>query len=133
MPQKPSKNFAISGLMDFYGPVLTEKQREILKQYYDQDLSLAEIAENFGITRQGVRDAIKHGEAVLLDLEEKVGSARRYMALQADLEKLACLTKDIRCINEGAYTSSRRIHEDTTEILHILDKIDAAEEDADGI
>ena len=59
MAGKPQKNLAYSVLLDFYGPVLTDKQRVILTEYYDEDLSLAEIAENLGITRQGVRDAIK--------------------------------------------------------------------------
>ena len=58
MAGKPQKNLAYSVLLDFYGPVLTDKQRVILTEYYDEDLSLAEIAENLGITRQGVRDAI---------------------------------------------------------------------------
>ena len=69
MAGKPQKNLAYSVLLDFYGPVLTEKQRVILTEYYDEDLSLAEIAENLGITRQGVRDAIKHGEAALDELD----------------------------------------------------------------
>lgn len=68
-----SKNLEISYLLDFYGEVLTEKQRDVMYQYYNEDLSLAEIAENFGITRQGVRDAIKRGEATLITLEEKGG------------------------------------------------------------
>lgn len=68
-----AKNLEISNLLDFYGDVLTEKQRDVLEQYYNDDLSLAEIAENFGITRQGVRDAIKRGEGILLELEQKVG------------------------------------------------------------
>ena len=55
MAGKPQKNLAYSVLLDFYGPVLTDKQRVILTEYYDEDLSLAEIAENLGITRQGVR------------------------------------------------------------------------------
>ena len=62
MAGKPQKNLAYSVLLDFYGSVLTEKQRLILTEYYDEDLSLAEIAENMGITRQGVRDAIKHAK-----------------------------------------------------------------------
>ena len=65
MAGKPQKNLAYSVLLDFYGPVLTDKQRVILTEYYDEDLSLAEIAENLGITRQGVRDAIKHRNPLL--------------------------------------------------------------------
>ena len=52
MAGKPQKTFAYSVLPDFYGPVPTDKQRVILTEYYDEDLSLAEIAENLGITRQ---------------------------------------------------------------------------------
>ena len=85
MAGKPQKNLAYSVLLDFYGPALTEKQRAILTEYYDEDLSLAEIAENFGITRQGVRDAIKHGEAALDELEVQLGNARRHARMQEDL------------------------------------------------
>ena len=53
-------------LFDSYGELLTEKQREVVECYYNEDLSLAEIAEEKGITRQGVRDAIKHGEAAVV-------------------------------------------------------------------
>lgn len=66
-----AKNLEISYLLDFYGDVLTEKQRDVMEQYYNDDLSLAEIADNFGITRQGVRDSIKRGESILLELESK--------------------------------------------------------------
>ena len=68
-----AKDFEMGYLLDFYGEVLTPKQREMLRQYYNDDLSLSEIGENFGITRQGARDAIKHGETALKELEEKVG------------------------------------------------------------
>lgn len=73
-----AKDLEMGYLLDFYGEVLTPKQREMLRQYYNDDLSLSEIGENFGITRQGARDAIKHGETALLQLEEKVGFAARY-------------------------------------------------------
>ena len=52
-----AKDFEMGYLLDFYGEVLTPKQREMLRQYYNDDLSLSEIGENFGITRQGARDA----------------------------------------------------------------------------
>ena len=55
-----AKNLEVSFLLDFYGEMLTEKQREAVELYYFEDLSLAEIADNQGISRQGVRDALKH-------------------------------------------------------------------------
>ena len=83
-----AKDLEMGYLLDFYGEVLTEKQREMLRQYYNDDLSLSEIGENFGITRQGARDAIKHGETTLKELEEKVGFAARYRRVQQKLEEL---------------------------------------------
>ena len=83
-----AKDFEMGYLLDFYGEVLTPKQREMLRQYYNDDLSLSEIGENFGITRQGARDAIKHGETALKELEEKVGFAARYRRVQQTLEAL---------------------------------------------
>ena len=71
------KNLEISLLLDFYGDMLTEKQRDMVDYYYNDDLSLSEIAENEGITRQGVRDAIKRAETQLFDMEKKLGVAER--------------------------------------------------------
>ena len=69
-----AKNLEISFLLDFYGSMLTEKQRIMIEYYYNDDLSLAEIADNEGITRQGVRDSIKRAEGQLLELEERLGN-----------------------------------------------------------
>ena len=69
-----AKDFEMGYLLDFYGEVLTPKQREMLNQYYNDDLSLSEIGENFGITRQGARDAIKHGETTLKGWKPKSAS-----------------------------------------------------------
>ena len=91
-----AKDFEMGYLLDFYGEVLTPKQREMLRQYYNDDLSLSEIGENFGITRQGARDAIKHGETALKELEEKVGFAARYRRVQQTLEELEQLVIDAR-------------------------------------
>ena len=82
------KNLAISVLLDFYGEMLTEKQREVTILYYDDDLSLAEIAEHSGITRQGVRDSIKRAEAQLLDYEEKLGLYARFAEIQSSLAEI---------------------------------------------
>ena len=61
-----AKNLEISYLLDFYSEMLTQKQREVIEYYYNDDLSLSEIAMNEGITRQGVRDSIKRAESQLL-------------------------------------------------------------------
>ena len=100
--------------------------------HYDEDLSLAEIAENLGITRQGVRDAIKHGEAALDELEQKLGNARRHTRMQADLDRLRLLVTEIRCSNSGSFTPDPRITNDTAEMLTILHRLDT-QEDADGL
>ena len=92
------KNLRISVLLDHYGAMLTDKQREVIDLYYNDDLSLAEIAEQEGITRQGVRDNIKRGEAQLLEMEEKLHAARRFERLAALVseadETLAAIEKD---------------------------------------
>ena len=62
-----AKNLEITVLYDFYGDLLTEKQQEVIELYYNEDLSLAEIASLSGITRQGVRDSIKRAEGQLTE------------------------------------------------------------------
>ena len=59
------KAFHMTMLFDFYGMLLTDRQKEFFDLYYNEDLSLAEIAENAGITRQGVRDVLVRAEAIL--------------------------------------------------------------------
>ena len=123
MAPKSQKNLEFSVLLDYYGAVLTDKQRAILTEYYDEDLSLAEIAENYGITRQGVRDAIKHGEATLTDMESRRGYARREGAQRADLERLEQLVMEVRCCNTGLYTPVPQITRDTDEMLAIIRRL----------
>lgn len=80
-----AKDLKISYLLDFYGDMLTQKQQEVIDAYYNEDLSLAEIAEDWGITRQGVRDAIKRAEQQLTEMEERLGLARRFQGIQGAL------------------------------------------------
>ncbi len=72
------KDLTISMLLDFYRHLLTDKQIDALDLYYNQDLSLAEIAEHLGITRQGVRDNIKRGEKQLFEYEKELGLAGKF-------------------------------------------------------
>lgn len=81
-----AKDLIIGLLLDFYGSLLSERQREVISLYYEEDLSLAEIAESAGITRQGVRDAIKKAENILTETEEKLGLARRFKILSGKME-----------------------------------------------
>ena len=75
------KTLEIGYLLDFYGEMLNERRRTVLDMYYNEDMSLSEIAESLGITRQGVRDLIKKAGDELLLFEEKLGMARKFRAL----------------------------------------------------
>ncbi len=125
-----SKNLEMGYLLDFYGEVLTDKQREMMSQYYHDDLSLSEIGENFGITRQGARDAIKHGESALLELERKVGFAARYRRVQQTLEQLEQLVIDARfeCTGPHARLTTSEYVKTLNKILALLRSIDEVNE-----
>lgn len=92
---KVAKDYRISLLLDFYGAMLTEKQRDVVELYYNEDLSLAEIAEHSRITRQGVRDSIKRAEVQLLDYESRLGLYARFEEMQKTLGEIIRLSQDI--------------------------------------
>lgn len=94
------KDLSVSLLMDFYGEILTEKQREVINLYYNDDLSLSEIADEAKITRQGVRDCIKRGEATLREMESKLGLVARFSAHKKTLEKISEAAAKIQDIND---------------------------------
>lgn len=83
------KNLNISLLLDFYGDILTERQNEMLTMYYNEDCSLAEIAQNFSISRQGVRSVLKKGEIILIDMENKLQLASRFMRMRDKSSEIA--------------------------------------------
>ena len=113
-----SKNLAISDLLDLYGPMLTDKQRDVIELYYNQDLSLAEIAEHEQITRQGVRDNIKRGEAFLLEMEEKLHFAEKFKKLVAVTEEItARSTSTVRANKECTYSHAIDEHAKTVRAL----------------
>ena len=93
------KNLEVTLLLDFYGDMLTEKQRDVIDLYYNQDLSLAEIDDEVGISRQGVRDSIKRGEALLFEMEWRLGFLRNYRASEKASAKIEALARDIIEIN----------------------------------
>ncbi len=106
-----AKDLSVSVLLDFYGELLTEKQAESLDLYYNQDLSLAEIAQDMEVSRQGVRAFIKQGEAHLLEFEEKLGMAKRF----AEISKTVKNVQEI--VNEMPQNEkTRRLTEKIEEI-----------------
>lgn len=86
-------------LFDFYGEMLTDKQRELFDLYYNEDLSLSEIAEHAGITRQGVRDAVVRAEHMLTALEDKLHLVSRYGKIDQHVEALGQEIKMLSHIN----------------------------------
>ncbi len=82
------KNMRIAYLYDFYGEILSEKQQLVFELYYNDDCSLGEIAEQIGISRQGVRDCVKRCETSLLQMEQKLGLAARFDEITEDIDKI---------------------------------------------
>ena len=83
-----SKDLSVSRLCDVYGSLLTEHKREIVREYYDDDLSLTEIAENHGITRQAALCSIKQAEKQLRDYESKLGFLQKTDLITRELDEL---------------------------------------------
>lgn len=81
-----AKDLSFVLLLDCYSELLTERQRDIAELYFNEDLSLTEIAETRGITRQAVRDSIRHSEQTLLETEGKLGMAERIGGMRDCLE-----------------------------------------------
>lgn len=105
-----AKNLDNAVLLDIYGAMLTEKQYDTLSAYYNEDLSLAEIAENNGITRQGVHKSITGAQEYLLRLEEALGCAKRHKELSEALDELQRAAEGISLTQRG-------------EILRLIEKI----------
>lgn len=86
----------LSLLFDYYGDLLTEKQRTCFDLYYNQDLSLGEIAQEAGISRQGVHDSLTRAEAALRNMEEKTGAAARDRACRLALVRIQSAASQLR-------------------------------------
>lgn len=102
------KNMRLAYLIDFYIDLLDAHSQSILRAYYDDDLSLAEIAAGEGISRQGIRHIIKKSEELILFYEEKLGLAKKHEALEAAAETLSSVKNDITdygSLNKDSVTS----------------------------
>ena len=121
------KNVKISLLFDFYRNLLTERQVESIDLYYNEDLSLSEIGEHMDITRQGVRDNIKRAENTLLEAEERLGLAARFLSIKTDLERIDDIIREIEASPENKDLSDGMKHK-INDILMIIQEINGLNE-----
>lgn len=108
------KTLEMTMLFDFFGDLLTEKQREYFDLYYNDDLSLSEIAESVGISRQGVRDNIVRAENALREIENKTGVVKRFQEMQQSISEIE---------NELAFLSSMLSGDAKTSADEIIRKL----------
>lgn len=115
------KNLAMSDLLDIYGELLTDKQRDMLELYYNDDLSLAEIAEQYEISRQGVHDSIRRGEEALEEYERVLGLRKQQESYKQELlhykELALAVFEECKKVSFG-----RAIAEKTITLLETLDE-----------
>ena len=112
------RKIEISILLDTYGKLLTEKQYNFLDDYYNNDLSLSEIAENECITRQAVRDNLKKGESKLFEYEEKLEKKKKTLMQE---ESIASILSEISKIeNKSSDEEIATILEDVKNKLNCL-------------
>ncbi|MBQ8372138.1 MAG: DNA-binding protein [Clostridia bacterium] len=112
------KNLKIGYLLDFYGDTLDEHTREVMKAYYDDDLSLAEIAEGVGISRQGVRHLIKKGEEHLTFLESRLGLAAHSSELKRVAAQLEALREELAGHGDSSLSEGVRILDEAVNVLN---------------
>lgn len=119
-------NAKIALLFDFYRNLLTDRQAESIDLYYNEDLSLSEIGEHMGITRQGVRDNIKRAEHTLYEAEERLGLAARFLSIKSDLSRIDEIIRDIEGSpdNVNLSDSLKRKINDILIIIHEINGID---------
>ena len=96
-----NSRFTRSMLLDFYGELLTDKQRECFDLHYNEDFSLAEIAEQLGVSRQGVWDNIRRAETAMEDIEAKTGLLRRFEENRRELESLLTRLEALTGMTQG--------------------------------
>ncbi len=109
-------------LLDFYGELLTDKQRECFDLHYNEDLSLSEIAEQSGISRQGVWDNIRRAQAALDEMEEKTGLVRRFSKIDSALELLHRQLEELCQSTDGKANELAQAALETVKSLEIGDR-----------
>lgn len=120
------KNVRVAILFDFYKKMLTSRQLESIDLYYNEDLSLSEISEHLGITRQGVRDNIMRAEKILFETEEKLGLAERFLGIKNRLSRVDNIIREIEA-SPNIVTMSNDLKHKINDILLIIHDINNIE------
>ena len=121
------KNVRICLLFSFYRNMLTKRQIDCVDLYYNEDLSLAEISELLGITRQGVRDNIKRAEQTMNDTEERLGLVSKFLGISEKLAKIDDIIREIEKSPNVRYLSDDIKHK-INDILMIIGSINDDEQ-----
>lgn len=103
------KDLRFTYLLDFYSNILTEKQRQILDMYYQEDMSLSEISKETQMTRQGVHDNIKRAEKEILSMEEKLSLSDRFLKIQSSLDIIENKLKSNNLLDENTLNEFKKI------------------------
>ena len=102
-----NKPFEMCMLFDFYGEILTDKQKDAFDLYYNEDLSLSEISVHLSITMQAVRDAVLRSENILRDMENKLGLIAKYGNISEEMQKINLNAKQLSMINAEKYRNDK--------------------------
>ena len=102
-----NQTYRMTMLFDFYGDILPSGSGSCLTCTTTRDLSLAEIAENCGISRQGVRDVIVRAEAAMTELEDKTGLVKRFLQMQQHVDAVIAAANEIKTVNYRQYENPR--------------------------
>ena len=113
-------------LADFYGPLLTDKQRNVWDLHYQQDLSLAEIAEMEHISRQAIHDLLRRTERILAGYEDKLGLLQRFWAEREKLMEVQTLLKQLNqqdFSSQAAWERHQQIHTMIDDVFVIVSAV----------
>ena len=112
-------------LYDFYGQLLPKRQRQVTELYHEENLSLSEIAEEFGISRQGVHDALKNGEKALNEYEEKLGLVEKFQRSSDAVKRIDTIIDGvIRSLQSEDGGDRKRTAKKLREVKDIIDKLE---------
>lgn len=113
-------------LFDFYGSLLTEKKRRVMELYHEEDLSLAEIAEEFGISRAAVHDSLKSAERQLAEYEDKLGMVARLTGAQKDWNQVHQIMDEMERLCGENTQQNRQLSNRLAELKEALQDLERA-------